>query len=458
MLLECAEYTVPEDCSMGLSYLLTLNDDYLMDAIDLFKNFPQTEPYYQILAYFCSVKLYAKINPDLDDVFFYDPVELIKHMSKAEIAANDLYMIKLKEEINNLIKNKQHKSDEISKPEVSNTTVDKFSNLSGSERNSANEELITDETLNDWDDWGEELNIEAKILSPVSEKRPDDKFSTNEKLTSDLIDESLNWGDWDKESSTEANEACSNSVLEKITSDKFEVSEKLDIDKIETAGEWGGWGDETMESFSEIASQLEKNSSATFKVYKKPSVDIINASGDWGDWDTETKVVIKDVPINEIERNSNSKLKSNENFTSKLVSTLENDWNDWSNDWDESNTPQTDRTFKDSAGLSDYSLCSDVSIEKRYKIFEEEFSKIQNIEQFKGVKQMLLQWPEIKNLSSDGDADSNVVLKMITKAVNISKNNEEDVFREIKDLVHEEMISGDVCIFFFLLKLKRRSY
>ncbi|XP_011497218.1 PREDICTED: neuroblastoma-amplified sequence-like [Ceratosolen solmsi marchali] len=101
LLHECVEYTITEDCMLGLSYLLNLDDDFLINNKNISESFPQIELYYQMLAYFYSIKLYSRINSEIQKALLYDPIELIQQMATIKIINDtDNSNHKFKQQIN----------------------------------------------------------------------------------------------------------------------------------------------------------------------------------------------------------------------------------------------------------------------------------------------------------------------------------------------------------------------
>ena len=273
---------------MGLSYLLNLDEDYLDNIVETFKNLPQTELYFQILAYYCSIKLYSKMNCEYNKVFSYDPIELIKQMSSIQFINNDKDRKKLKQQINFVLM--QRKQEEIHKDD----------------RDICNKK-----------------NIE--MIQPVVQQSSD--FVNKLEI---------------KDNSKNSNE--------------LKPTEKLNLDynpPPEETDEWDNWGDA---------------------------------------W--------TDIP--------NS---SNENVNQDAYYTL----------------------------LSQDNLSS----EKRYELFKEEFSKIENVDDYRTVKQMLVQWPIINDLSSEDDIDSNASLQMIIKITNMNENCD-FFFKEVKDFLNIDLIPKEV--------------
>ncbi|XP_046481059.1 NBAS subunit of NRZ tethering complex [Neodiprion pinetum] len=85
LFVECARHVFTEDCLLGISYLLSLSssdNDFVRPAFD---DIPDADLRLQLAAYFYSLELYKKLEPDKVG-YYYDPLELISRMTKA--AAN----------------------------------------------------------------------------------------------------------------------------------------------------------------------------------------------------------------------------------------------------------------------------------------------------------------------------------------------------------------------------------
>ncbi|XP_014468091.1 PREDICTED: neuroblastoma-amplified sequence-like [Dinoponera quadriceps] len=89
LLLECARHTIQDDWLLGMSYLLSLNKDHIVDVQEIFGNLPRSELYIQTALYYYSLKLYKKCHADCERLYSYSPTDLIKEMTTAARRANE---------------------------------------------------------------------------------------------------------------------------------------------------------------------------------------------------------------------------------------------------------------------------------------------------------------------------------------------------------------------------------
>lgn len=78
--LQSAKYVMPEDCTLGLSYLLSLSDGNVMSAQEVFRDLPNEKLYNQIAAYYYALQFYRKTHSEVAEAFFYEPIDLIRGM------------------------------------------------------------------------------------------------------------------------------------------------------------------------------------------------------------------------------------------------------------------------------------------------------------------------------------------------------------------------------------------
>ncbi|XP_057318854.1 NBAS subunit of NRZ tethering complex-like [Microplitis mediator] len=94
LFVQLASHVMSDDWQLGMAYLLSFNDsndDFISHAQEVFRSLPPTNLYIQTAIYFYSLKLYCRINPDANDCFTYDPMELMKMMAnEARDEADDL--------------------------------------------------------------------------------------------------------------------------------------------------------------------------------------------------------------------------------------------------------------------------------------------------------------------------------------------------------------------------------
>lgn len=275
VLIQCAEHTITEDCLMGLSYLLNLDENYFMDVIDLFENLPQSELYHQVLAYFCSIKLYTKLNAESHNVFQYDPLELIQHMSSVKISENDTDNKKLKQRMNMLIQVIKQKPSERFELDVRVDNAEPVSEVENHSSNSKIEKPLefvqTPEVVDEWNTWGDDWN-DTHELTKVEEKQNLSLSNNSLGITGkDFVTDSDNWGD----------EWTDMPVNIKREGEKqlFSLNETLNI--IEKDVDTDGWDDEWTDMPVNTKREDEQQLST---VHDRLGVDEKNVEGDaWGD-------------------------------------------------------------------------------------------------------------------------------------------------------------------------------
>ncbi|XP_008201876.1 neuroblastoma-amplified sequence [Nasonia vitripennis] len=467
LLLECAEHTIIEDCTMGLSYLLNLPDDYLPSITEFFENLPKNELYSQILAYFCAVKLYSKMFPESDKVFSYAPVELIRHMSSITNSSNNEDEVKLKKQINSLIQKKE-KIDDRCESSIENKELEEKRFVSKDIEDSEKKKSPLDyvppsEEIDNWDDnWGNDTSLNA---TEFEEKSNDNKEEIKTKSMLDYVpaNEEMNgWNnDWVNESTENANGFEENSSDKKTA-----TNENLTLDYIlspEETNDWGDWGDTSKDEIG-----LEKNSNDTgSEIKQKSALEYVPSADDTSGWDNNWEDETLNEHLVELEdRPSNTNNKSETEGLSTLdyvpPAKEKDEWNNWEEEWPDIPESVNDNVERpDSANMNTEEIASssELSIEQRYEICKENVLNIQTIDDCKKFKDMLLQCPDINNLSFDDDSESNLALSMIIKMANIcatSSNSNDTVFHEIKDFLCEELIPRDVFVKF--LEDKRDSF
>jgi hypothetical protein len=195
VLLECAERTIIEDCTMGLSYLLNLDNDYLINITNISESLPQIELYDQVLAYFYSITLYSKMYPEINHVFMYDPIELILHMSNIETDNDTDDINKLKSQINFLIKIKEDLVNENIpeidiKKEVENDSIvavkDDFNDNKSEIKKKLTLDYIHSSTeMDEWDNWDDGWIETCNSINNSIDKTID--YSNSSHLTNDNL-------------------------------------------------------------------------------------------------------------------------------------------------------------------------------------------------------------------------------------------------------------------------------
>lgn len=96
MLLECAKHTIPDDWSLGMAYLLSLNKDHVVDAQEILLDLPRGQLYTQTALYYYSLELYKTLyTDDCEKLYLYKPVDLIRHtMLAAETATEESEIVR----------------------------------------------------------------------------------------------------------------------------------------------------------------------------------------------------------------------------------------------------------------------------------------------------------------------------------------------------------------------------
>ncbi|KAG7201140.1 hypothetical protein KM043_003931 [Ampulex compressa] len=89
LFLECAKYTISEDWLLGMAYLYSLGKDRILDADTTLSDLPPTDLYAQTAAYYYSLELYKKLNPNIEELHLYDPLHLIRKMMRTIPAAKE---------------------------------------------------------------------------------------------------------------------------------------------------------------------------------------------------------------------------------------------------------------------------------------------------------------------------------------------------------------------------------
>ncbi|XP_043281636.1 neuroblastoma-amplified sequence-like [Venturia canescens] len=80
LFLQSAKHVMPEDCLLGLSYMLSLRDSNVNNVEEVFRDLPRTKLYNQIAAYYYALEYYRKTNGSTSRVLSCDPIELIRVM------------------------------------------------------------------------------------------------------------------------------------------------------------------------------------------------------------------------------------------------------------------------------------------------------------------------------------------------------------------------------------------
>lgn len=464
VLLECAEHTIAEDCTMGLSYLLNLPDDYLPSITEFFENLVQNELHSQILAYFCSIKLYSKMFPVSDKVFSYAPVELIRHMLNIKTSSDNEDEKKLKQQISLLLQ--KEKLDDKCKSSIENKELEekyvvpkdmedaklKIKKNSSLDYVPPTDEI--DEWDNKWDNEASEDTIEFKDKSNDIKEEVKIKSTLDYAPAHEEMDEWINdWGDETTENAVELGENSNDK--------KSEINEKLTLDYIpstEETSDWDDWGDER----SKDVTELEQNSNdMKSEIKEKLTLDYVPSADDISSWDNNWEdetlnahlVESEDCPRDTINK-SVTEVRSALDYVPPAKE--KDEWNSWGEEWAEipesanENVERPDSANMNIEETADFANSSELSVEKRYEIFKDNFSSIQTVDDCRKVKDMLLQWPDINNLRFDDDPESNVALSMIIKMANIratNSNSNDTIFHEIKDFLREELIPHDVSKF-----------
>lgn len=77
MYLECASNTIQENWLLGFSYLFNLRHNRIPSIEKFFTNTSSNNLYSQTALYFYSLELYKKLNDNCDNLYLYDPLNMI---------------------------------------------------------------------------------------------------------------------------------------------------------------------------------------------------------------------------------------------------------------------------------------------------------------------------------------------------------------------------------------------
>lgn len=72
-----------DDWLLGVSYLLNLSKDRILDAQTIFMDLPQIELYIQTALYYYSLELYKKLHTNSEKPYLHNPLDLMKKMMVA---------------------------------------------------------------------------------------------------------------------------------------------------------------------------------------------------------------------------------------------------------------------------------------------------------------------------------------------------------------------------------------
>lgn len=71
---------MPDDWLLGMSYLLSLSKNHILDAQTIFMDLPQTALHIQTALYYYSLELYKKLHNDSEKIYLYNPLDVINKM------------------------------------------------------------------------------------------------------------------------------------------------------------------------------------------------------------------------------------------------------------------------------------------------------------------------------------------------------------------------------------------
>ncbi|XP_072751649.1 NBAS subunit of NRZ tethering complex [Anoplolepis gracilipes] len=188
LLLECAKHTITDDWLLGMTYLLSLNRDHILDAQKVFLNLPQTELYIQTALYYYSLELYKKLYTNCEKLYLYKPLDLIRNM----------IVVAQKSEKCDIVKALRYWQDLIS--EAQNTNMEQIKNITTLELKQDSTCIYSEETLEETAKLrNEEQESTNQIDVNNSNENEDLKKITNlEKVdTEEWTDD---WGDFSDDS------------------------------------------------------------------------------------------------------------------------------------------------------------------------------------------------------------------------------------------------------------------
>lgn len=195
VLLECAKHTIEDDWLLGMTYLLSLNKDHILDAQEVFVNLPQTELYIQTALYYYSLELYKKLYTNCEKLYLYKPLDLIRNM----IVVAQNY------EECDIVKALRHWESLINGAQNTNTEPTKVKDITTLELKQDSTYIYSEETVKETaklKNEGQELPERMDVNNPNSNE--------NENLTRAAISDKIDieewtddWGDF-SDDSTEA--------------------------------------------------------------------------------------------------------------------------------------------------------------------------------------------------------------------------------------------------------------
>lgn len=195
VLLECAKHTIADDWLFGMTYLLSLNRDHILDAQEVFVSLPQTELYIQTALYYYSLELYKKLYTNCEKLYLYKPLDLIRNMIVVAQNSEECDIVKALRYWQSLINGEQD----------TNTEQTKVIDITTLELKEDNTCIYSEETMEETTklkNEGQEFAKQIDINNPNSNESEDLKKVT----TSDIIDTEEwtdDWGDF-SDDSTEA--------------------------------------------------------------------------------------------------------------------------------------------------------------------------------------------------------------------------------------------------------------
>ncbi|KAM0725693.1 NBAS subunit of NRZ tethering complex [Formica fusca] len=195
LLLECAKHTIADDWLFGMTYLLSLNRDHILDAQEVFVSLPQTELYIQTALYYYSLELYKKLYTNCEKLYLYKPLDLIRNMIVVAQNSEECDIVKALRYWQSLINGEQD----------TNTEQTKVIDITTLELKEDNTCIYSEETMEETTklkNEGQEFAKQIDINNPNSNESEDLKKVT----TSDIIDTEEwtdDWGDF-SDDSTEA--------------------------------------------------------------------------------------------------------------------------------------------------------------------------------------------------------------------------------------------------------------
>ncbi|XP_012278109.1 neuroblastoma-amplified sequence isoform X2 [Orussus abietinus] len=197
LLLQCAQYTIQEDCLLGMSYLFSVCNDRISSVQTIFNSLPQTNLYFQLAAYFYSLELYRKLHPDCNNIYLYDPNELINAMMEVSVTSSERQiqeaLIYWKAQIHNF---SHSETDNIQSQHVSNMEI--MQENPENQRTNLNEDGVV--VINNGISDAAEVVDDNKVSISLDHSKSEELLTISKQNEDDWGDD---WGDFSDHSENE---------------------------------------------------------------------------------------------------------------------------------------------------------------------------------------------------------------------------------------------------------------